>query len=153
MSHETVSIRPADARDQPQILALARGERLKPTGLDWPRFVVADDGGRIVGAVQLRSHPDGSKELGSLVVARACRGRGVAARLIERRLAGVTGRVFIITGAAHEEYYRRWGFNRIAPRAATPFVCANYWIGYLGGGLLSLLRGRRVNRLAVFERR
>jgi amino-acid N-acetyltransferase len=152
MHEHTVSIRPAAARDQPHILALARGERLKPTGLDWPRFVVADDEGKIVGAVQLRSHPDGSKELGSLVVAPAFRGRGVAARLIEKRLAGATGRVLIITAAIHADYYRRWGFRRIKPGDAPPFVCMNYWMGYLGGGLLSKLRGRAVNHLAVLER-
>jgi hypothetical protein len=36
--------------------------------------------------------------------------------------------------------------------AAPPFVCLNYWLGYLGGGLIALLRGRTVNHLAVFER-
>jgi len=147
-----VLIRPATARDQPHILSLARGERVKPTGLDWPRFVVAEDAGKIVGAVQLRSHPDGSKELGSLVVASAFRGHGVAARLIERRLADATGRVFVITGSAYESYYQRWGFKRIRPVEAPFFVCLNYWIGYLGGGLLSVLRGRTVNHLGVLER-
>ena len=152
MNNVTVLVRRATAQDQPHIVSLARGEKLKPTGLDWPRFIVADDGGRIVGAVQLRSHPDGSKELGSLVVTPAFRGRGIAARLIEKRLADANGRVLIITGAVHEDYYRRWGFRRIKPSAAPPFVCANYWLGYLGGGLISLLRGRTVNHLAVFER-
>jgi amino-acid N-acetyltransferase len=151
-SRKTMLIRPATSQDQPHILSLARGERIKPTGLDWPRFIVAEDAGKIVGAVQLRSHPDGSKELGSLVVASAFRGRGVAARLIERRLAGAAGRVFVITGGAHEGYYHRWGFRRIRPVDASLFVCANYWIGYLGGGLLALLRGRAVNHLAVLER-
>ena len=145
-------IRFATAEDQPHILTLARGEKLKPTGLDWPRFVVAEDAGQIVGAVQLRSHPDGSKELGSLVVAPSFRHRGVAAQLIERRVAGAAGRVFVITGAAYAEYYRRWGFRRIEPGTAPFFVSANYWMGYLGGGLLSKLRGRPVNHLCVLER-
>jgi len=35
--------------------------------------------------------------------------------------------------------------------AASPFVCLNYWLGYVGGGLIALLRGRAVNHLAVFE--
>ena len=152
-SLETVLIRPATPHDHPHILSLARGERLKPTGLDWPRFFVAEDHGKIVGAVQLRHHPDGSKEIGSLVIAPAFRHRGVAAQLIERRLAGATGRVFVITARVHEGYYQRWGFGRIKPGSASPFVCANYWMGYLGGGLLSKLRGRAVNHLAVLERR
>ena len=153
MSPKTVLIRPATAQDQPHILSLARAERIKPTGLDWPKFIVADEGGKIIGAVQLRSHPDGSKELGSLVVAPAFRRRGVAAQLIERRLGGATGRVLIITGGAHADYYGRWGFRRIKPGEAPPFVCLNYWMGYLGGGFLSMLRGRPVNHLAVLERR
>src|SRR5690348_17230031 len=152
MRHPIVLIRSATERDQPQILSLARGERIKPTGLQWPKFIVADEGGKIVGAVQLRRHPDGSKELGSLVVAREFRGRGVAARMIDQRLANTVGRVFVITAAAHADYYRRWGFRRIGPKQASTFVCINYWMGYLGGGLLSMLRGRSVNHLAVLER-
>ena len=148
----TVSIRHATAEDQPHIISLARGERIKPTGLDWPKFVVAVDDGKIVGAVQLRKHPDGSRELGSLVVASKYRGRGVAARLIETRLADAAGRVLVITGRAHADYYGRWGFQRIRPIAAPPFVCLNYWLGYLGGGFIAVLRGRAVNHLAVFER-
>ena len=151
--HQTVSIRPAAPRDQSHIVALARGERVKPTGLDWQRFVVAEDDGKIIGAVQLRAHPDGSRELGTLVVAPAFRRRGLAARLIESRLADAPGPVLVITGARHADYYRRWGFQRIQPGKAPPFVCINYWMGYLGGGLLSVLRGRAVNHLAVLERR
>ena len=148
----TVSIRPATAEDQQQIRTLARGERIKPVGLNWPNFIVAEEDGRIIGAVQLRAHADGSRELGSLVVASAFRGRGVAARLIERRLADAAGRVLIITGGAYSDYYHRWGFRRIRPVAAPPCIWLNYWIGYLGGGLMSLLQRRRVNHLAVLER-
>jgi amino-acid N-acetyltransferase len=148
----TVSIRHATAEDQPHILSLARGERVKPTGLDWPKFVVAVDDRKIVGAVQLRNHPDGSRELGSLVVAPEFRGRGVAARLIDTRLADAGRRVFVITGKVHAAYYARWGFRPIKPIEAPPFVCLNYWLGYLGGGLIAVLRGRTVNHLAVFER-
>lgn len=147
-----VSIRPATPDDQPGIRQLAKGERLKPTGLHWPRFVVAETDGAVVGAVQLRDHADGSRELGSLVVSSAHRRRGVAAQLIERRLADATGRVFVITGAAFADYYRRWGFRRIEPAAAPRAVRTNYWLGYLGGGLLSMLRGRTVNHLAILER-
>jgi amino-acid N-acetyltransferase len=147
-----ITIRSATAEDQSHIRSLARRERVKPTGLDWPKFVVAVYDGKIVGAVQLRKHPDGSRELGSLVVTPTFRGQGVAARLIESRLSDSTGRVFVITGKAHADYYGRWGFRRIRPVEAPPFVCLNYWLGYLGGGLLAVLRGRAVNHLAVFER-
>ncbi len=148
----TVSIRPATKNDQPQILALARGERIKPFGLDWPNFVVAEQSGRLVGAVQLRGHRDGSLELGSLVVAAALRKQGIAARLIERRLEGVTGRVLIITGRRYAEHYRRWGFARIAPAAAPSSIRMHYWMGHLGGRVMSILQWRPFNPLAVLDR-
>jgi amino-acid N-acetyltransferase len=147
-----VSIRPAVAEDQPHILALARGERVKPVGLHWPKFVVAEQDGKIIGAAQLREHPDGSRELGSLVVATPFRGRGVASRLIDRRLADATGRVYVITGRIHAEFYRRWGFRPIKPGKAPFFICMNYWIGYLGGGLQAIIARRAVNHLGLFER-
>jgi len=57
------------------------------------------------------------------------------------------------TIGSHADYYGRWGFRRISPNAAPPFVCVNYWMGYLGGGLFAVLRrGRAVNHLAVLER-
>jgi N-acetylglutamate synthase-like GNAT family acetyltransferase len=148
----TVSIRPATENDQAQILALARGERIKPFGLDWPNFVVAEQSGRLVGAVQLRSHRDGSLELGSLVVASVLRKQGIAARLIDRRLEGVTGRVLMITSRRYAEHYSRWGFARIVPAAAPSSICLHYWMGHLGGRVMSILQWRAFNPLAVLDR-
>ena len=147
-----VSIRLATENDQAQILALARGERIKPFGLAWPNFVVAEQAGRLVGAVQLRRHRDGSLELGSLVVASALRKQGIAARLIDRRLEGVTGRVLIITGRRYAEHYSRWGFARIAPDAAPSSIRLHYWMGHLGGRVVSIFQRRAFNPLAVLDR-
>jgi amino-acid N-acetyltransferase len=148
----TVSIRPATAHDQSQILALARGERVKPYGLNWPNFIVAEKDRRIIGAVQLRSHCDGSYELGSLVVEASARGQGIAARLIDRRLADAPGRILIITGRRFADHYRRWGFARIAPTQAPPCIQLNYWLGHIGGGMISLFQRRAFNPLAVLDR-
>jgi hypothetical protein len=41
-----------------------RRARLNPNGIDWPRFVVTTIGDALVGAVQMRRHADGSRELG-----------------------------------------------------------------------------------------
>jgi N-acetylglutamate synthase-like GNAT family acetyltransferase len=148
----TVSIRPATANDQSQILALARGERVKPFGLNWPNFIVAEKDRRIIGAVQLRSHRDGSYEIGSLVVEASSRGQGIAARLIDRRLAGATGRILIITGQRFAEHYQRFGFARIAPGQAPPCIQLNYWLGHIGGRIVSIFQRRAFNPLAVLER-
>jgi N-acetylglutamate synthase-like GNAT family acetyltransferase len=148
----TVAIRPATEHDQAQILNLARGERVKPFGLHWQNFVVAEKDHRIIGAVQLRTHRDGSHELGSLVVEPASRGQGIAARLIDKLLDGKAGRILIITGRAYADHYRRWGFERIAPGSAPPVIRLNYWLGHLGGRIMSLVQRRTFNPLAVLDR-
>ena len=148
----TVLIRPATERDQEPILGLARGERLKPFGLHWPNFIVAEKDRRVIGAVQLRTHRDGAYELGSLVVEAASRGQGIAAKLIDRRLAGMAGRILMITGQAYADHYRRWGFKRIEPRSAPPIIRLHYWLGHLGGGIMSFVQRRARNRLAVLDR-
>lgn len=148
----TLSIRQAAAQDQAQILNLARGERLKPFGLHWQNFIVAEKDQQIVGAVQLRPHWDGAFELGSLVVQAVSRGQGIAARLIDRRLAGVAGRILMITGRAYADHYRRWGFQRIEARSAPTSIKLHYWAGHFGGRVVSLIQRRAFNPLAILDR-
>ena len=105
-----VAIRSAVPADQEAIRALVKGERLNPMGIDWPNFLVAVGTQGIVGAVQLRKHPDGSRELGSLVVAPEARGLGIAARLIDALVTDHDGPVQMITGAQHAAHYQRWVF-------------------------------------------
>jgi amino-acid N-acetyltransferase len=147
-----VLVRRAIARDQEAISALVLKERLNPTGLHWPRFVVATIDQRVVGAVQMRLHADGSRELGSLVVAPSQRGRGIAGRMIERLLADHEGRVHMITPRAHAERYVRWGFRGTAARHAPRSVRRNHRLGSLAGWLFAPLRGRMPRRLVVLER-
>ncbi len=146
-----VRIRRAAAQDQDAIRALVRAERLNPTGLDWPRFVVACDGDRLVGAVQLRRHRDGSQELGSLVVAPAWRGQGLAGRLIDALLAGVDREVHMITQRRHAAHFARWGFNPVWALRAPAAVRLNWSMGQ-SVALWSLLRRRPMRRLAVLSR-
>jgi N-acetylglutamate synthase-like GNAT family acetyltransferase len=148
----TACIRPATKRDQDEIVRLVRSERLNPHGLHWPNFIVAEREGRIVGAVQLRPHCDGSHELGSLVVEVTSRGRDISSRLIEQRLAGRTGRILLITNRKFADRYRRWGFGHIEPAAAPFGVWKNYWLGSLVGTVVSFFRRREFKGMAVLER-
>lgn len=145
-------IRPAVERDQADIIALVQSERLNPHGLAWPNFLLAADAEHLVGAVQLRQHSDGTRELGSLVVRPDARGQGLAARLIDVLLAAHRERVFMITGAAFASRYQRWGFRRISAMAAPFAIRRNYFAGLVFGGANSLLRLRRVRPLAVLMR-
>jgi amino-acid N-acetyltransferase len=151
-----VCLRPATRADEPAIHALVRTERLNPSGLDWPNFTVAvGEDGAIVGAVQLRSHADGSRELGSFVVASDARGRGIGGRLIDvllkRPHSPSNTPVHMITASAHAGHYRRWGFRLIEPQQAPRAVRFNYRMGRLAR-VLSLLRGEPPRHLVILER-
>ena len=148
----TIAIRAATPTDEPIIRAMARTERVKPTGLDWPNFVVATEGDAIVGAAQMRKHADGTRELGSLMVRQDKRGRAIAARLIDTLLARETRPVFMITGRDFAAHYERWGFARKQPGEVPASIRRNFRMGCIGGGIVSLLKGRKPRRLAIFER-
>lgn len=147
-----VCLRPATRADEPAIHALVRRERLNPAGLDWPHFTVAvGEDGAIVGAVQLRRHADGSRELGSFVVAGDARGRGIGGRLLDVLLKRTRNSVHMITASVHAEHYRRWGFHPIEPQQAPHAVRFNYRIGRLAR-VLSFLRGEPPRQLVILER-
>ena len=147
----SVAIRRATERDQAAIRTLVRAERMNPHGLDWPNFLVAADGTGPRGVVQMRKHADGSRELGSLVVAEKMRGHGIATRLIDALLAEERGRVHLITDAAYAAHYRRWGFRQIEPRQAPRAVRFNFRIGRLAC-VISFLKRREPRRLVILER-
>ena len=146
------AIRVATALDEEAILALAHGERVNPMSLHWPNFVVAVDDQRIIGAVQLRHHRNGSRELGTLMVERRYRNNGIAARLIDALLENHTGRVLMITGKKHADHYLRWGFVRIEPRSAPRCVRRNYRLGYSIGRVVAFFQRRPVNHLVILNR-
>lgn len=147
-----VDIRKAAAADQAALVALVESERLNPHGIDWPNFFVAVEAERLVGAVQIRRHRDGSRELGSLVVAPSLRAHGLGGRLIEAALSAETGPVHMITGRAFAAHYTRWGFLPIAARCAPAGIRRHYVLGQLIGGAHALLTVRRINRLVILAR-
>jgi amino-acid N-acetyltransferase len=151
MDQHAIGFRPATEQDQRAIKALVHSERLNPTGINWPNFVVAAMADRVVGAVQLRKHADGSRELGSLVVASDMRGSGVASRLIDRLLADEREPIWMITNEIYAEAYARWGFERIEPAAAPVKVRFNWRMGRLAR-IISLLRRQPMRRLVILER-
>jgi amino-acid N-acetyltransferase len=149
--NQPLLIRPAVALDQVAITRLVHSERLNPHGLAWQNFVVAISGTALIGAVQMRRHPEGSRELGSLVVSREHRGHGIAGRLISALLARHSGPVHVITRSANAVHYRAWGFARIDPRDAPRTVRRHRLIGQMIS-VMSLITGRRPRRLVVLQR-
>jgi amino-acid N-acetyltransferase len=148
---EPVRVRRAVALDQLAITRLVHGERLNPHGLGWANFIVAVLGDTVVGAVQMRQHADGARELGSLVVSRAQRGRGIAGRLISALLARHPGAVHVITRHTNAPHYGRWGFAVIDAGDAPRSVRRNRLLGQ-AASVLALLQGRRPRRLVILRR-
>jgi N-acetylglutamate synthase-like GNAT family acetyltransferase len=146
-----ITIRAAREHDHEAIVALVRSERMNPFDLDWRRFLVASDGGGVAGAVQVRNHFDGSRELGSLVVRPDVRSRGIATRLIDRLMSSAGGPIYMITGARFASHYARWGFTPVEPARAPLGILRNYVFGRLVGVVARAI-GRSSKSLAVLAR-
>jgi N-acetylglutamate synthase-like GNAT family acetyltransferase len=139
-----VEIRPAREQDQTAITAMIRRARLNPADVQWPRFMVAEQGGRIVGVGQVRVHADGAHELASLAVAPASRGNGVATGLVDALLRDQTTEVYTLIDRPFVEHFRRWGFQRIDAGQLPRSVRRVHRVGRLVTALASVIVRRRI---------
>lgn len=127
-------LRPARETDSSTIKRIVYSTRLNPTGLDWRRFILAcapDEGGAVIGCAQVKPHTDGTRELASLAVVPAWRGRGVAAALIqyhlqvERSRPG-PGRVYLVCRSTLGPFYEKFGFRSLSAAGMTPYFRKYY---------------------------
>jgi len=121
MKAEEARLRPGRPEDQAVIRRMVHQARLNPLGLHWSRFWVVEVAGRVVGAVQIRQHRDGSRELASLVVDPAWRGRGLGSMMVRALLAQEPGPLYLICRTELEGFYQRFGFQRVSRPAMPPF--------------------------------
>ena len=111
-----LTIRPATQADQATIRRLIKEANLNPVSLEWPNFVVAEDGQAIVGIGQVKTHGDGSRELASIAVIPARQSQGIGSAIIKALLAGEYGIVHLTCQPQLQAYYERFGFRRLDPR-------------------------------------
>lgn len=121
MKAEEAHLRPARPEDQAVIRRLVHQARLNPLGLHGSRFLVVEVAGQVVGAVQIRPHRDGSRELASLVVDPAWRGRGLGSMMVQALLAREPGPLYLICRTELEGFYQRFGFQRVSRPEMPPF--------------------------------
>jgi len=125
-SRERVSLRDAQPADLPAVLALLGRAHLPTAGVadTLPHFVIAEDGGRIVGAVGLELY-GASALLRSAAVEEGWQGCGVGRALIDRALEIARDRgfadVFLLTTTA-EHYFPRFGFSCVSRESVSPEV-------------------------------
>lgn len=116
-------LRPATPADLPSVLAVLADAELPPDGIAAPLagFVVAEQGGRIVGLAGLETYGTAGL-LRSVAVRPDGRNGGTGRRLVERvlqdaRAAGLRDVYLLTTSAA--DYFPRFGFA-VIPRSAVP---------------------------------
>jgi N-acetylglutamate synthase-like GNAT family acetyltransferase len=104
-----MSIRKALPRDAAAVSALAASLALDYPGIESDPAWVAEEGGRIVGSVNLATHAD-SLELVALGIDPAWRGRGLGRGLVEALLGQASGDVWLAT--VIPDFFALSGFAR-----------------------------------------
>ena len=117
----TLTLRDATIEDQPTIRQIVRAANINPTGLDWPRFIVAEDGGAIVGVGQVKPHRDGTRELASIAVLPARQGQGIGTAIIQELVRRENATLYLTCRSRLQGYYERFGFRRLESRDYPPY--------------------------------
>jgi N-acetylglutamate synthase-like GNAT family acetyltransferase len=117
-----VHLRRARAEDFPAIRRLIRVGRINPIGLSWQRFLVVASGDeQVLACGQIKPHGDGTRELASIAVDPAQRGRGYARRVIERLLAENDPPLYLTCRQSMGPLYEKFGFRALSPAEMTPY--------------------------------
>jgi N-acetylglutamate synthase-like GNAT family acetyltransferase len=144
-------IRPALASDQAIIVELVRRARLNPRNLDWQRFLVAEEGGAVVGIRQVKVHQAGTREIASGFVLPEYRRRGISTRLMSTLLQRETGALYLMCDRERSRYYEAFGFRRVPSRELPADFRREYYIGRVVTTLLSV-PARRLIRIVPLRR-
>jgi N-acetylglutamate synthase-like GNAT family acetyltransferase len=123
-----VRIRPAAETDQAEITRIVRSSNINPFGLAWPRFLVAEEQGRIVAVGQVKQHGDGSRELASIATSPEYRHKGVATAVVNALLARESGVLFLTCRHLMEPFYNRFGFRSAGREEISPYFRRISWI-------------------------
>lgn len=108
------TLRPAVETDSPAIKQLIHEGEVNPMGLDWKRFIVAENlQGEVVGCGQLKPHGKEVLELASIVVKTGYRDQGIARALIEHLLASGPRPLYLMCRSRLETLYEKFGFRAI----------------------------------------
>lgn len=143
------TIRPATAADQPTIRAMIRAAGLNPVHLDWPHFLLALEGERVVGVGQVRPHPDGSRELASIAVTPARQGLGVGKALVAELVARETGVLYLFCMPERKSFYEPFGFVEIAGRELQPTMRRMHRLASVLMALMRLVQRRELRLVAM----
>ncbi len=107
-------LRPAAPSDMWPIRWLVLSVPLDPTQLRWQQFWVIEFEKQVIACGQLRSFGE-AQELGSLVVAKQWRDRGLGSVLVKHLIQAATQPLYLeCLGQRLAEYYQHFGFEPVA---------------------------------------
>jgi len=107
-------IRPALETESPQIRGLINLVGINPLGLDWKRFIVVVEGGRVVACGQVKPHGADILELASIAVHPEHRGRGLSRSVIETLLARHPRPLYLMCVSHNGAMYEKFGFRKLS---------------------------------------
>jgi N-acetylglutamate synthase-like GNAT family acetyltransferase len=146
----STAIRPATAADRKTIRRIVRRAGIFPFGLEWHRFLVAEEGGRIVAVGQVKPHRDGSRELASIAVVPDRQGEGLGGRIVRELLAREQGPLYLFCRGELEPFYAQFGFEPVGAGGLPPVMSFFYRVGTALARLASLL-GANPSRLSAMR--
>jgi amino-acid N-acetyltransferase len=133
------SIRPATAKDIWAIRKLVLSAKLDPTQLRWSQFWLIECERKIVACGQLRSFK-GAQELGSLVVEKKWRDRGLGSYLTKHLIQQATAPLYLeCLGQKLVQFYTRLGFIPVAWQELPPSLKQKFGLTHFGTKLLPFL--------------
>lgn len=140
----SITIRPAVEADQTTIKSMVRAAHINPRNLDWARFLVAEEGGRLVGVRQVKIHKHGTREVASGVVHPEYRRQGISAKLMHALLARERGPLYLMCDEKWARYYERFGFQHVESSELPSEFRKEYRTGRIVTALLSFFVRRKI---------
>lgn len=130
-------LRPATPEDLRTIRKLVFQAKLDPTQLRWENFCVIEFQDKVIACGQLRQF-SGCQELGSLVVEKAWRDRGLGSYLVHHLVEDATAPVYVECMGWLVQFYEQLGFVKISWDELPKPLKIKFFLGQLGSKLLPL---------------
>ncbi len=129
-------LRRATSKDQWRIRRLVLKAKLDPTQVRWQQFWVIECEGQLVACGQLRNFKQ-AQELGSLVVEKSWRGKGLGSFLTQHLIKEANQPLYLeCLGERLAQFYSRFGFRPIPWQTLPPSLKLKFGISQLARTLL-----------------
>jgi amino-acid N-acetyltransferase len=126
------TLRPASEQDIKSIRKLVWSAKLDPTQLRWQQFWVIECDRKLAACGQLRKF-EGAQELGSLVVAKDWRDRGLGSYLTQHLIQQATEPLYLeCLGKRLATFYTRFGFVEVSFPELPPSLKFKFGLSVLG---------------------